>query len=70
MGPKLCKTLEICLECMGVCVYVCNSPFKGKNVLSIFIPFFSLFGVWVKFWEKCHILFQIHCVSFTLVILQ
>ena len=33
MGPELCKTLEIRLECIGsVCVYVWNSSFKGQNV--------------------------------------
>ena len=54
----------------SVCVYVCNSPFKGQNVLSIFIPFFSLFGVWVKISEKGDILFKITCVNFTSFILQ
>ena len=35
MGPELCKTLEIRLECMeSVCVYVWNSVLKGQNVLK------------------------------------
>ena len=52
MGPELCKTLEIRLVCMGVCVYVWNSVLKGQNVLSIPFLFYSLFtGIgqnWVK----------------------
>ena len=40
MGPELCKTLEIRLECMGVCVFL-----KGQNVLSIPFLFYSLLGV-------------------------
>ena len=39
-------------------------------MLSIFIPFFSLFGVWVKFWVKSDILFQNYLCQFYLVILQ
>ena len=32
MGPKLCKTLEIRLECMGVCVCMCGMALlKGKT---------------------------------------
>ena len=27
MGPELCKTLEIRLECMGVCVGMCEIVF-------------------------------------------
>ena len=37
MGPKLCKTLEIRLECMRVCVYVWNSVLKVQNVLTILL---------------------------------
>ena len=45
MGPELCKTLEICLECMSVCVCVWNSVLKGQNVLTIPFLFYSLLGV-------------------------
>ena len=52
---------------MGVCVCMCLiALLKAKT----FKAFYSLFGVWVKFSEKCDILFKIHCVSFTLIILQ
>ena len=71
MGPELCKTLEICLECMGVCVlYVWNSVLKGQNVLTIPFLFYSLLGVWVKIGVKCDIFFKITCVNFTYIILQ
>ena len=43
MGPELCKTLEIRLECMRECVCVWNSVLKGQNVLSIPFLFYSLF---------------------------
>ena len=41
MGPELCKTLEIRLECMGVCVCVCveqcfKRPKRLKHLQSIF----------------------------------
>ena len=32
MGPELCKTLEIRLECMGVCVCMCaKALLKAKR---------------------------------------
>ena len=72
MGPKLCKTLEIRLECMGVCVcvYVWNSVLKGQNVLTIPFLFYSLLGVLVKIGVKCDIFFKITCVNFTFIIFQ
>ena len=70
MGPELCKTLEICLECMRVCVCVWNSVLKGQNVLTIPFLFYSLFRVWVKIRVKSDILSKLLCVSFTLIILQ
>ena len=54
----------------SVCVYVCNSSFKGQNVESICNLFFSLFKVWVKIGVKSDILSKLLCVSFTLIILQ
>ena len=46
MGPELCKTLEIRLECMRVCVCVCGTVvLKGQNILTIPFLFYSLLGV-------------------------
>ena len=41
MGPELCKTLEIRLECMGVCVCVCVeiALLKVKTFKAIAIYF-------------------------------
>ena len=41
---------------------------KAKKFKAFANLFFSLFGVWVKFWVKSDIFFKITCVSFTSII--
>ena len=70
MGPELCKTLEIRLECMKVCVYVWNSVLKGQNVLSIPFLFYSLFTGIGQNWVKLLYFLQNHLCHIYLCLLQ
>ena len=70
MGPELCKTLEIRLECMGVCVYVWNSVLKGQNVLSIPFLFYSLFTGIGQNWVKLLYFLQNYLCHIYLCLLQ
>ena len=70
MGPELCKTLEIRLEYMGVCVYVWNSVLKGQNVLSIPFLFYSLFTGIGQNWVKLLYFLQNYLCHIYLCLLQ
>ena len=43
MGPELCKTLEICLECMGVCVCMCGKALLKAKMFKAFAIYFSVY---------------------------
>ena len=70
MGPELCKTLEIRLECIRVCVYVWNSVLKGQNVLSIPFLFYSLFTGIGQNWVKLLYFLQNYLCHIYLCLLQ
>ena len=71
MGPELCKTLEIRLECMRVCVCMCGIVFlKGQNVLSIPFLFYSLFTGIGQNWVKLLYFLQNHLCHIYLCLLQ
>ena len=70
MGPELCKTLEIRLECKRVCVCVWNSVLKGQNVLSIPFLFYSLFTGIGQNWVKLLYFLQNYLCHIYLCLLQ
>ena len=41
MGPELCKTLEIRLECMGVCVCMCGIALLKAKTFKAFASIFQ-----------------------------
>ena len=43
MGPELCKTLEIHLECMGVCVCMCGIALLKAKMFKAFAIYFSVY---------------------------
>ena len=43
MGPELCKTLEIRLECMGVCVSMCGIALLKAKMFKAFAIYFSVY---------------------------
>ena len=72
MGPELCKTLEIRVECMEecVCMCLCICVLKGQNVLIILSLFFSLLGVRIKIGVKIDISCKFTLCQFYLCFLQ
>ena len=71
MGPELCKTLEIRLECHeSVCVYVWNSSFKRPKRLKHLQSIFQFIRGIGQNWGKMWYFFKITCVNFTYIILQ
>ena len=71
MGPELCKRLEICLECMRVCVCMCGIALLKAKMFKAFAIYFSVYLlVKVKIGVKCDIFFKITCVNFTYIVLQ
>ena len=43
MGPELCKTLEIHLECMEVCVCMCGIALLKAKMFKTFAIYFSVY---------------------------
>ena len=43
MGPELCKTIEIRLECMGVCVCMCGIALLKAKTFKAFAIYFSVY---------------------------
>ena len=43
MGPELCKTLEIHLECMRVCVCMCGIALLKAKTFKAFAIYFSVY---------------------------
>ena len=71
MGPELCKTLEICLECMGVCVCMCAiALLKAKMFKGICNLFFSLFTGIGQNWVKLLYFLQNYLCHIYLCLLQ
>ena len=68
MGPELCKTLEIHLECMGVCVCMCGIALLKAKTFKAFAIYFLVYLLGqVKIGLNYFIFFKITCVTFTYV---